>query len=78
LTVAVPDVPFYLDEMITDRPLAGGLSPRLGRLFLKTVSVRAYVNRTLPCLLDRLNELPIEYRWIGRYCRWTRPTPRAN
>jgi type IV secretion system protein VirB4 len=67
LTVAVPDVPFYLDEMITDRPLAGGLSPRLGRLFLKTVSVRAYVNRTLPCLLDRLNELPIEYRWVGRF-----------
>jgi type IV secretion system protein VirB4 len=67
LNVAVPDVPFYLDEMITDRPLAGGLSPRLGRLFLKTVSIRAYVNRTLPCLLDRLNELPIEYRWIGRY-----------
>jgi type IV secretion system protein TrbE len=67
LTVTVPDVPFYLDEMITDRPLTGGLSPRLGRLFLKTVSVRAYVNRTLPCLLDRLNELPIEYRWVGRY-----------
>ena len=67
LTVAVPDVPFYLDEMITDRPLAGGLSPRLGRQFLKTVSIRAYVNRTLPCLLDRLNELPIEYRWVGRY-----------
>ena len=67
LNVAVPDMPFYLDEMITDRPLAGGLSPRLGRLFLKTVSIRAYVNRTLPCLLDRLNELPIEYRWIGRY-----------
>jgi type IV secretion system protein VirB4 len=42
LNVAVPDVPFYLDEMITDRPLAGGLSPRLGRLFLKTVSVRAW------------------------------------
>ena len=67
LTIAVPDVPFYLDEMITDRPLLGGLSPRLGQQFLKTVSIRAYVNRTLPCLLDRLNELPIEYRWVGRY-----------
>jgi len=67
LAIAVPDVPFYLDEMITDRPLVGGLSPRLGSLFLKMVSVRAYVNRTLPCLLDRLNELPIEYRWVGRY-----------
>jgi type IV secretion system protein VirB4 len=67
ITIAVPDVPFYLDEMITDRPLAGGLSPRLGGQFLRTVSVRAYVNRTLPCLLDRLNELPLEYRWVGRY-----------
>jgi type IV secretion system protein VirB4 len=67
LTVAVPDVPFYLDEIITDRPFAGGLAPRLGRQCLKTVSIRAYVNRTLPCLLDRLNELPIEYRWVGRY-----------
>src|SRR5271155_816356 len=63
VNVAVPDVPFYLDEMITDRPFAGGLSPRLGRLFLKTGSLRADVNRTLPCLLGRLKELPIEYRW---------------
>jgi type IV secretion/conjugal transfer VirB4 family ATPase len=73
LTVAVPDVPFYLDEMITDRPFAGGLSPKLGRQFLKTVSLRAYVNRTLPCLLDRLNELPIEYRWVGRYLPMDKP-----
>jgi type IV secretion/conjugal transfer VirB4 family ATPase len=67
LAVSVPDVPFYLDEMITDRPFTGGLSPQLGTQFLKTVSVRAYVNRTLPCLLDRLNELPVEYRWVGRF-----------
>ena len=41
LNVAVPPVPFYLDEMLTDRPLVGGLSPRLGDMYLKTVSVRA-------------------------------------
>jgi type IV secretion system protein TrbE len=67
LTVAVPEVPFYLDEFLTDRPLLGGLSPRLGDLYLKTISIRAYVNRTLPCLLDRLNELALEYRWVARY-----------
>lgn len=67
LALAVPDVPFYLDEMLTDRPLACGLSPRLGSQYLKTVSVRAYLGRTLPCLLDALNELPLEYRWVGRY-----------
>ena len=69
LNVAVPDVPFYLDEMITDRPLTGEAVRLVSAVFfLKTVSgPRAYVNRTLPCLLDRLNELPIEYRWVGRY-----------
>jgi type IV secretion/conjugal transfer VirB4 family ATPase len=67
LDVAVPPVPFYLDEMLTDRPLTGGLSPRLGEQFLKTVSIRAYVDRTLPCLLDRLNGLALEYRWVGRW-----------
>ena len=67
LDVAVPPTPFYLDEMLTDRPLAGGLSPRLGDQYLKTVSVRAYVDRTLPCLLDRLNGLALEYRWVGRW-----------
>ncbi len=67
LSVAVPPTPFYLDEMLTDRPLTGGLSPRLGEQYLKTVSVRAYVDRTLPCLLDRLNGLALEYRWVGRW-----------
>ena len=67
LKVAVPEVPFYIDEMLTDRPLVGGLSPRLGRHYLKTISIRGYVDRTLPCLLDRLNELPFEYRWVGRW-----------
>jgi type IV secretion system protein VirB4 len=67
LSVAMPDVPFCLDEMLTDCPFVGGLSPRLGRHFLKTVSVRAYIGRTMPCLLDALNELPVEYRWVARY-----------
>jgi len=67
LCVQSPDTPCYLDEFLTDTPLSGGLSPRLGRLFLKVVSIRAYVDKTLPCLLDGLNQLPIEYRWSGRY-----------
>jgi type IV secretion system protein VirB4 len=67
LLVEPPGVPFFLDELLTDAPVVGGLAPRLGSLYLKTVGVRTYANRTLPCLLDRLNELPMEYRWVGRY-----------
>lgn len=67
LHVRAPSTPAYIDEFLTDSPLTGGLSPRLGRHFLKTVSIRAFVDRTLPCLLDGLNQLPIEYRWCVRY-----------
>ena len=53
--------------MLTDSPLSGGLSPKLGKHFIKTVSIRAYIGQTLPCLLDGLNELALEYRWVARY-----------
>lgn len=67
LFVKAPETPCYLDAFLTDTPLIGGLSPRLGRLFLKVVSVRAFVDKTVPCLLNGLNQLPVEYRWSGRY-----------
>ena len=67
LKVQTPHTPCYLDEFLTDTPLIGGLSPKLGRHWLKVVSVRAYPNTTTPCLLDALNELPFTYRWCVRY-----------
>lgn len=67
LSVKMPATPCYLDEFLTDSPMTGGLSPCLGRQFLKVISVHGYVNKTLPCLLDGLNPLPIEYRWVARY-----------
>ena len=65
--VAEPEVPFYIDELITDCPFRGGLSPQLGDHHLKTVSVRAYTGRTVPAMLNRLNELPFACRWVVRY-----------
>ena len=65
--VAMPTVPFYLDELLTDTDFVGGLAPRLGDKHLATISIRGYVSRTLPGLLDELNKLPLEYRWVCRY-----------
>lgn len=67
VTLAMPPVPFYLDEFLTDDDLAGGFEPRLGQSHLRTVSVRAYPQRTVPGLLDALNRLPIAYRWVVRW-----------
>lgn len=67
LQVAMPSAPFYLDEMLTDDDLTGGFEPKLGKQFLQTVSVRAYPHRTLPGLLDGLNQLALPYRWVVRW-----------
>ena len=65
--VAVPDSPVYLDAVLADSPLVGGLEPRLGSLYLRTVSIMGFPTASVPAILDALNHLPIEYRWVTRF-----------
>ncbi|MBI3437043.1 MAG: conjugal transfer protein TrbE, partial [Proteobacteria bacterium] len=64
--LAVPPTPFHIDELLADSPLLGGVAPKLGELYLKVLSVRAYVSETEPGLLDALNRLGVSYRWVTR------------
>jgi type IV secretion/conjugal transfer VirB4 family ATPase len=65
-SVSVPSTPFHIDDLLCDAALVGGLAPKLGELFIKTLSVRAYVGETEPGLLDALNRLGVPYRWVTR------------
>lgn len=65
--VAVPEVPFHLDALLADCPLATGLAPRLGEQNLRVLSVRGFPTSTWPGLLDDLNRLGIPYRWSTRF-----------
>ena len=65
--VRAPDTPAYLDAFLTDDDFQGGLLPRLGGSYIRTISVRAYPTSSSPGLLDRLNELGVSYRWVCRY-----------
>lgn len=65
--VRTPETPAYLDAFLTDDDFQGGLFPRLGKRYIRTISVRAYPTTSSPGLLDRLNELGISYRWVCRY-----------
>ena len=40
-SLAVPEVPFHIDALLTDSALVGGLAPMLGDQHLRVVSVRA-------------------------------------
>ncbi|RZJ32810.1 MAG: conjugal transfer protein TrbE, partial [Brevundimonas sp.] len=67
IAVAPPDPPMFLDALLADAALTGGVSPRLGDHWLQVVSVRSLPTTTRPGLLDALGALPFAYRWTARW-----------
>lgn len=65
--VNVPDNPCYLDALLADTPLVGGLEPMLGDKYIKTISIMGFPTTSIPAILDNLNHLPIQYRWVTRF-----------
>jgi type IV secretion system protein VirB4 len=63
----VPSTPFYLDAILADTPLTGGLEPMLGDLHLRTVTVLGLPSQSQPGLLDALNAQGFAYRWATRF-----------
>jgi type IV secretion system protein VirB4 len=64
--VRVPEVPMYLDAILVDEALIGGLEPRLGNAHLRTLTVMGFPSATYPGILDELNRLAFPYRWSTR------------
>jgi type IV secretion system protein VirB4 len=56
----------YLDAILVDEPLTGGLEPRLGNAHLRTLTVFGFPTSTHPGILDDLNRLAFPYRWGTR------------
>ncbi len=64
--VRVPEIPVYLDAILADEPLTGGLEPRLGSAHLRTLTIMGFPSATQPGILDELNRLAFPYRWSTR------------
>jgi len=62
-----PAVPIYLDSYITDDSFIGGLEPKLGDMHLRVLTIRFFPIQSHPGLLDDLNRIPMEYRWVSRF-----------
>lgn len=67
VNIAPPEGVQLIDSYLYDTDLLPGLAPRLGDRWLKVLGVLGFPVATMPALLDRLNSLPIEYRWTSRF-----------
>jgi type IV secretion/conjugal transfer VirB4 family ATPase len=65
--IKTPEIPMYLDGIVVDTPLIGGLEPRLGEHHISAISILGFPSMTNPGLLDALNRLGFEYRWVTRF-----------
>lgn len=65
--VGVPEIPMYLDGVLADTPLSGGLEPMLGECHLRTLTILGFPNVTRPGILDALNHQDFAYRWVTRF-----------
>jgi type IV secretion system protein TrbE len=65
--VAVPDTPIYLDGLLVDTALSGGIEPMLGEAHLRTLTIRGFPNLSRPGILDALNHQDFGFRWMTRF-----------
>ena len=65
--ITVPDTPIYLDALLVDTPLTGGLEPMLGDLHLRTLTLLGFPSLSRPGILDALNHQDFGYRWTTRF-----------
>lgn len=65
--VAVPETPLYLDAILVDTPLSGGIEPMLGERHLRTLTILGFPNLTRPGILDALNYQDFAYCWVTRF-----------
>jgi len=64
--VRVPEIPMYLDAVLANQPLTGGLEPMLGNSHLRVLTIVGFPTVTTPGILDELNRLAFPYRWSTR------------
>lgn len=71
--VAVPSSPMFLDGVLADCPLTGGIEPMLGEHCLRVISALGFPPASEPGFLDALNRLGFPYRWTTRFIALDKP-----
>jgi type IV secretion system protein TrbE len=71
--VRAPHSPVFLDGLLADTDVTGGLAPRLGDETLKVLTVRKFPGSSEPCLLAELDQLGFAYRWVTRFIPLDKP-----
>src|SRR3546814_17514452 len=65
--VAAPETPMYLDGLLADTPLTGGLEPKLGDHPIRTLTLQGVPMASRPGIFDSLNQDNCSCRLVMRF-----------
>ena len=65
--VRAPAAAAFIDGLLCDAPLIGGVTPMLGDRHLRILTIKGFPPFTNPGVLDDLNALGMPYRWMTRH-----------
>ncbi len=65
--INLPSVPMYLDALIGAQDLRGGIAPQVGQKKIRIIGIDGFPQESYPAILDRLDQVPIAYRWNTRF-----------
>jgi type IV secretion/conjugal transfer VirB4 family ATPase len=65
--VRCPGTPMYLDAVLPDMAFTPGDVPMLGDSYIPTCTISSFPPSAYPGILDDLNHLALEYRWVTRF-----------
>jgi type IV secretion system protein VirB4 len=65
--VRAPAGAAFLDGMLCDAPLVGGIAPMLGKKHLRVLTIKGFPPFTHPGVLDDLSASAMTWRWMTRF-----------
>jgi len=66
-SVRAPGGAAFLDGMLCDAPLVGGIAPMLGSKHLRVLTIKGFPPFTHPGVLDDLSASAMAWRWMTRF-----------
>jgi len=65
--IRLPENPMHLDNLLGGQEFYTGDIPKLGKNFIRCVSIDSFPMMAFPNMLSSLAELPLNYRWSSRF-----------
>lgn len=76
--IVTPEIPMYLDHILSDESIEHGLELKVGNNLVRTLTIKAFPSESFPGMLDAINDLNFSFRWSTRFISMGTDTAKSH